>query len=258
MADLTKLQAPLERVRSYSTSRIYVAIELAAWLGGIALMGLYIGERAWSARASNEGIEAMKAARAEQAAPTASHAVRGLTIRQPDTTTWSPKRLADYRITLQNSALPEAVLRVPRLELEVPVYDGTSDLVLNRGAGRIENTSDIVSGQGNVGLAAHRDGFFRPLKDIVVDDTLFIDTIDDTREYRVTRVHIVDPSEVSVLAPTAKPTITLVTCYPFYHVGAAPLRLIVRAERQSDPSPSRGTSRAKVVDTGNGNNTQRR
>ena len=87
--------------------------------------------------------------------------------------------------------LPEAVLRVPKLKLEVPIYEGTSDHTLNRGAGRIEGTARIGEA-GNLGIAAHRDGFFRPLKSIAVGDVMFLDTVQETRHYRVVRVGIVD------------------------------------------------------------------
>ena len=84
---------------------------------------------------------------------------------------------------------------------------------------------------GNIGIAAHRDGFFRVLKDVVTGDTLEIETPQRTMSYRVERQWIVAPEDASVLDPTASPAVTLVTCYPFYFIGAAPQRFIVRAVR---------------------------
>lgn len=153
-----------------------------------------------------------------------------LTIAPPDTSLWDKKRLAEYRESLSHKAVPAAVLRIPTLQLEVPVYEGTSDLTLNRGAGRITGTAGVDSDTGNVGIAAHRDGFFRPLKDIKVGDALFLDTVRETRQYRVTRLDIVTPDDVDVLKPTSAASITLVTCYPFYYVGSAPKRFIVHAQ----------------------------
>jgi sortase A len=124
------------------------------------------------------------------------------------------------------------VLRIPNLKLAVPVYEGTNELNLNRGAGRIEGTA-AIGASGNLGLAAHRDGFFRPLKDIHVGDPLYLDTIDRTLIYRVSSIRIVTPGDVDVLAPTDKPSVTLVTCYPFYFVGSAPKRFIVQAQLES-------------------------
>jgi sortase A len=130
------------------------------------------------------------------------------------------------------------VLRIPNLKLAVPVFEGTSELNLNRGAARIEGTARIGA-TGNLGLAAHRDGFFRPLKDIHVGDPLYLDTVGRTLIYRVSSIRIVTPEDVEVLEPTDKPSITLVTCYPFYFVGSAPKRFIVHA-RLEETGPRAG------------------
>jgi len=82
-----------------------------------------------------------------------------------------------------------------------------------------------------LGVAGHRDGFFRSLKDIRVGAVLYLDTPSDTLAYRVVSTEIVDPADVNVLAATDTATLTLVTCYPFYFVGPAPKRFIVRAQR---------------------------
>jgi len=76
-------------------------------------------------------------------------------------------------------------------------------------------------------LSAHRDSFFRPLKDIREGDLIEVETLESTQQFTVTEVFITDPLDVSVL--DAQPTPTLITCYPFYFVGFAPERLIVRA-----------------------------
>ena len=121
-----------------------------------------------------------------------------------------------------------AILRIPRLELEVPVYDGTTDAVLDLAAGRIEDTA-LPGTAGNVGIAAHRDGFFRVLKDLKEGDALVLDTPVATERYQVAWIRITIPTDVSVIAPTPGRAVTLVGCYPFYHVGPAPQRFIVRA-----------------------------
>lgn len=222
-------------------------IEIACWTGGALLLATYAGIRTWSAHASEDGIDALRQARAEHAAlmaqstspasaPVAASAApaHSLQAGEPDTSLWNEKRLAEYKATLHHKDLPEGVLRIPKLKLEVPVYEGTSDLTLNRGAGRIEGTASIDSSHGNIGIAAHRDGFFRPLKDIKVGDTMFLDTVTSTRQYRVTKLDIVDPSNTSVLAPSSASEITLVTCYPFYFVGSAPQRFIVHAQAEQN------------------------
>ena len=142
---------------------------------------------------------------------------------------WSPARVKAYKVALQQETPPTlAILRIDRLMLEVPVYDGTSDAVLDLAAGRIEYTA-LPGTPGNVGIAAHRDGFFRVLKEIKEGDTLVLDTPVATEQYRVEWIRITTPDDVSVIDPTPGPAVTLVGCYPFYHVGSAPKRFIVRA-----------------------------
>ena len=149
--------------------------------------------------------------------------------RKVDMKLWSSVRVKAYKTALQLETPPTlAILRIPRLELEVPVYDGTSDAVLDLAAGRIEDTA-LPGTTGNVGIAAHRDGFFRVLKDIKEGDALVLDTPVATEQFRVEWIRITTPDDVSVIDPTPAPAVTLVGCYPFYHRGAAPQRFIVRA-----------------------------
>jgi sortase A len=94
--------------------------------------------------------------------------------------------------------------------------------------GHIEDTAPPGT-DGNTGIAGHRDGFFRVLKDITEGDTIELQTLAGRETYRVERTWIVEPEDVSVLDPTPSRSLTLVTCYPFYFVGSAPQRFIVRA-----------------------------
>ena len=86
--------------------------------------------------------------------------------------------------------------------------------------------------KGNSAIAAHRDGLFRPLKNVKVGDEIRFRTTREQIRYRVTKTKIVDPDDVSVLAPQPRSTLTLITCYPFYYVGTAPKRFVVHAERE--------------------------
>src|SRR5262249_31287164 len=95
-----------------------------------------------------------------------------------------------------------------------------------RGAGWISGTAKPGE-LGNVGIAGHRDGFFRGLKDISIGDAINLNTTTRIPRYRVNQIEIVDPDNVWVLKARQAPSITLVTCYPFYFVGNAPLRFIV-------------------------------
>jgi sortase A len=124
--------------------------------------------------------------------------------------------------------MPLAVLQIPKIHLVVPVLDGTDALTLNHAVGRIEGTARPGE-PGNIGLAGHRDGFFRGLKDIKIGDSLELKIPQGVDRYIVDRVQVVDPSEVSVLKARGVPSLTLVTCYPFYFIGNAPKRFVVTA-----------------------------
>lgn len=147
-----------------------------------------------------------------------------------DFSIWSPKRVQAYRESLLTKLdTPTAVLRIPKLGIEVPVFEGTDDLTLNRGVGRILDTPKVGE-PGNIGIAGHRDGFFRGLKDIASGDALELVTPDRTIHYSVDQIEIVQPEDVGVLNDRGTPSLTLVTCYPFYFIGDAPQRFIVHAK----------------------------
>lgn len=121
-------------------------------------------------------------------------------------------------------------IEIPRLHLSVMVFEGDDAGILEEGAGHIPGTALPQSG-GNIGIAAHRDTYFRPLRLIHVNDAITIKTPADKSWYAVTATEIVRPSDVGVLAPAPGRDLTLVTCYPFFYVGNAPKRFIVHARR---------------------------
>jgi sortase A len=152
-----------------------------------------------------------------------------LSAAPPDFSLWSPKRVEDYKESLTTDLAPAVgVLRIPKVDIEAPVLEGTDDLTLNRGVGRIDGTARVGE-SGNIGIAGHRDGFFRGLKDVSAGDKIELITKDGTQTYIIDRIVIVERADVSVLAPRDRSSITLVTCYPFYFVGSAPERYIVQA-----------------------------
>jgi sortase A len=124
-------------------------------------------------------------------------------------------------------------LEVPRLGMSAMVREGDDAATLRHAVGHIPQTA-LPGESGNAGLAGHRDTFFRGLKSVRIGDRLIATTPRGTAEYVVQRISIVDPDDVSVLNPTSGPTLTLVTCYPFYYIGAAPRRFIVHAELATD------------------------
>jgi sortase A len=121
-------------------------------------------------------------------------------------------------------------LEIPRLGLRVAVLEGTTSHTLRLGAGHIDGTA-VPGAPGNIGIAAHRDTFFRSLKDIRKDDQIQIQTTSGLTVYQVDWTRIVSPADVAVLAPSTQSALTLVTCYPFYYVGSAPQRFIVHAHK---------------------------
>jgi sortase A len=190
---------------------------LALGLAGLARLGLFRHKVATETRHELERFAEVRAL----ASPTGT----------PDQSLWSPVRVNAWRQAIGEPVpAPLAVLRIPKIRLEVPVLPGTDDHTLDRAAGHIEDTAQPGM-DGNSGIAGHRDGFFRGLKDITPGDMIELDTLQGTDVYRVERTWVVKPEDVSVLDPTPTPALTLVTCYPFYFVGSAPERFIVRAVR---------------------------
>lgn len=120
------------------------------------------------------------------------------------------------------------VLLIQSVGIEVPVFDSTSRTALNRGSGYVNGTA-LPGTAGNVAIAGHRDTFFRGLKDIQIGASVRLTTLNGSQDFRVSEINVVDPLDVSVLEPTDQTVLTLITCYPFYFVGPAPERFIVRA-----------------------------
>ena len=147
---------------------------------------------------------------------------------EPDKSEWSEKASAKYEKTKDRGGAPMAVLTIDGLNIKAPVYEGTHRITLDRGLGWIAGTAKADE-VGNIALSGHRDGFFRPLKDIKVGDPIEMQTMAGVQKFEVSDISIVDALEVSVLDPTDTTVLTLITCYPFYYQGYAPDRYIVRA-----------------------------
>jgi sortase A len=121
-------------------------------------------------------------------------------------------------------------IEIPRLELSVMVVEGADNRNLRHAAGHIRGTG-LPGRPGNVGISAHRDTYFRPLRNIRRDDVITLTTVAAAYRYRVVSTKVVRPNAVAVLDSGDAEVLTLVTCYPFYFVGPAPDRFIVRAVR---------------------------
>ena len=214
-------------------------VELALLIAGALCLAIYAGARLHSAIGHTLALERFDV---ESGHTTGDSGVTsGSLILREDSTDfslWSEKRMAAYKETLlMKFDAPLAVLSIPKIKLHVPVFDGTDDLILNRGAGRIQGTA-MPGDSGNIGIAAHRDGFFRSLKDVDVGDTLKLATFKGTITYAIDDIEIVFPDNVTVLQPRGRPSVTLVTCYPFYFIGDAPQRYIVHASEMRDDRPA--------------------
>jgi sortase A len=131
-------------------------------------------------------------------------------------------------LTLATGAVVGRV-EIPRVGVSAVVREGDDVKTLRRAVGHIPGTA-LPGEIGNAALAGHRDTFFRGLRDVRTGDHILLTTPGGSARYVVKSTNVVDPSDVSVLAPTRRSTLTLVTCYPFNYIGAAPRRFIVRAE----------------------------
>lgn len=202
-------------------------VELFLWAIGLSLIAFYLGSTLRLESERREGIELFTQARAAANA----------TI-EPLTEIPNPEQIVDQRVdqqeapgapeTAANESLPVALLRMPGVDLEVPVFGDISERNLSRGAGWIPGTAPPNDG-GNMAVAAHRDQYFRALKDVAVGDLLELESLTGPLNYTVTSLTIVDPEDLWPLDPAEVDTVTLVTCYPFYFVGSAPQRYIVQA-----------------------------
>jgi len=214
--------SPMPQVSRYRWT--WLLAERAAWaLSVVALL-------TWAALS----IDGVTGARKELDRFAALQAAAPQQTATPDLSLWGPERITAWRRALSEPApSPLAVMRISKINLEVAVLPGTDDFTLNRAVGHIEDTA-LPGTDGNSGIAGHRDGFFRGLKDIAPGDAIELETLRGKEVYRVERTWVVDPEDVSVLDATPRRSLTLVTCYPFYHIGPAPQRFIVRAVRVDD------------------------
>ena len=195
---------------------------------GCLLLAAYALAQTHAVVGQSQAVDAFRLAQIDARASTA---VAETASQAVDTSLWAKGRIAAYNDSLEvNMGTPAGLLHIPSVDLTVPIFEGTAELNLSRGVGRIEGTSGIGEA-GNTGIAGHRDGFFRSLKDVKVGDVIEVETLDEMVSYRIENFLIVDPSDIEVLDQTTESMLTLVTCYPFYFVGHAPQRYIVQAAR---------------------------
>jgi len=180
--------------------RMLSGFERLLLLGGLLLVAVYAAVRFYSAVYSHATLQDFWL---NQTATTYQH-VRPMQPNPgiPDFRLWSPKRIEAYQTGARTSApAPLGVLKISSVEIEVPVLEGTDDLTLNRAVGHIDGTPDPGE-EGNIGIAGHRDGFFRGLKDVRLSDSIDLYTEKGNTRYVVDEIRIVPPEDVSVLIPS--------------------------------------------------------
>jgi sortase A len=204
--------------------------EVALATAGAVCLLAYAGACARASYTQHREGEAFDAALQQQSAARLQQRMNRIHAESPNRRDWSPARVAKYEATLGTPVQALGRLEIPEVELSVMVLDGTTDTTLDRAVGRIEGTARPGE-RGNLGIAGHRDGYFRGLRNVEKGDTLTLTTLDGVARYEVDKIEVVDPARTDVLAPSRDARITLVTCYPFYHLGDAPWRYIVHARR---------------------------
>ncbi len=212
---------------SRQDSKLQRWIERSLLATGLVLVLVYTSARIHAVFMYHAGLRSFAAL--SETGPTATGDAGEQPEASVDFRLWSSGRVRAYSDALAAKlGAPLAVLSISKLGLSVPVFNGTEAMTLNRGAGRISGTARPGE-QGNIGIAAHRDSFFRGLKDVALGDRIELAELNQKFIYTVDNIAVVTPSDVSVLQARSQPSLTLVTCYPFYFVGDAPQRYIVQA-----------------------------
>lgn len=223
--------------KSAGAKWLWKGAEVGLFVAGMVLLAIFGAARLDSYLGSRAALKALAALdeAAEQAPPqehsrmeTASvEGMRPNEMAKTDFRDWDEGRVRAFKAgAAKHDGEPLAVLEIPSIHLLTPLFEGTDALTLNRGVGRIGGTAKPGE-TGNIGIAGHRDGFFRGLKDVKQGDTIELKLRDSMDVYTIERIQIVSPRDVSVLRPQRSPAVTLVTCYPFYFVGSAPQRYVL-------------------------------
>ncbi|MEH6581720.1 MAG: class D sortase [Halioglobus sp.] len=226
---------------------VFRAGELLSYSAGILLTGFFVSQLAQSEVQRQGDIAQFEQAMSvsaqpllasldtdpspgsSSAPPTATESLSPQQAGAPDTSLWAPGRIADYEASMQ-ADIPQVLglLEVPSVGLKVPIYPSDSELNMDRGAGIIDGMA-YPHEPGNIGIAGHRDGYFRVLKDVEVGEKILLQTLEGPKQFTINSTRVVEISDRSVLQDTEDQTVTLITCYPFYFVGHAPQRYIVTA-----------------------------
>jgi sortase A len=204
--------------RPVSASSAARVVERVCWALACVSIALYLAARTDAAINGKADLARATTATTRATTTTTANAPSVASIVAPSVEPTAPDR---------DDARLQGLLEIPSLGLRTPLYADSGEVNLNRGAGLIAGMSGPGKG-GNLGIAAHRDGIFRPLENIQVGAAIELRTGNFHYVYRVTSIAVVDRTDAALLRRTDQPAITLVTCYPFRFVGPAPRRFVVR------------------------------
>jgi sortase A len=228
------------------TRNAWTWIERGLLVSGLVLLLAYGAPRLEGFFSSRAALQRFSAA-SEVSTPASDDDGEKIAPPGTDFSLWEAHRVRAYRQDMKSATVPLAVLRISKIGLEAPLLDGTDALTLNHGVGRISGTAQPGE-PGNLGIAGHRDGFFRGLKELGPGDIIDLTTRSGIDHYAVDQIEIVKPNDVHVLRPRAVPSLTLVTCYPFYFIGSAPQRYVVHASRTGfEPQQSNSTEQGSLI-----------
>jgi sortase A len=206
--------------------------EVAFLLAGFGLLAVFFGQKAYEKLFQSYQEYRFEQEREGRQASAADFIKRKAGLSKPDEAPAEPAKPEAKTATTRKPALAQGEIVgrivIPRIGVSAMVQEGVDKKTLSRAVGHVPSTS-LPGYGGNVALAAHRDTHFRPVKNLKVGDRIEMETAGATYKYRVEKMWIVSPKDVSVLKPTPGPALTLITCYPFQYVGHAPKRYIVRA-----------------------------
>lgn len=223
----------ISEVSSYVIGLSLLLYAFVAWANG--QLDSRVATRALNALESSVEVTNTRESGAEKNSVSQISTLQTSTIVSSgvDIANWSENRILAWRATMLDEG-PDAfaMLSVPSAGISVPVFEGTNDRNLNAGVAWIEGTDKPGFDYGNTGIAGHRDGFFRGLRNVQVGEPISLLANGEELVYRISEITIVEPTDIETLLPQQEETITLVTCYPFYFVGHAPQRYVVQAIRE--------------------------
>tara|TARA_B100002052_G_scaffold167394_2_gene152445 strand:+ start:1401 stop:1952 length:552 start_codon:yes stop_codon:yes gene_type:complete len=154
--------------------------------------------------------------------------VKVLIIQKQLYTQWD-QSIKQGEIKTENKIYPIGKIKINSSNINSIILSGDIEKSLNYGIAHIPNTKK-PGNKGNVVLAAHRDTFFRNLKDIKLNDIIEIKHLNGKDIFRVFDIKVIQPYETNYLYNSENCDLTLITCYPFEYFGNSPLRYIVRAK----------------------------